>query len=255
MNRAKGELTNSLIYIYMSKKRILLLACFISIILFSCTPEIAGSGSIITQTYTPFSNFTKVSVDADIDVTVTYGLQKSVKVTGYSNLMDHFKISASGGVLRIGMKTEYTYTNMNLTAIVVMPSITQLTVTNAGNISIDTFPTTPNLTLVAEGSGNISALTALRIGSLTTNISSTGSIDISGTVNDENVEISGSGNFNAYSLRSSNCTVNSMSSGNSYVNARVLLTALISGSGNVYYKTYPDTTSTITGTGTLIDAN
>lgn len=228
----------------------------LSLFVFSCTPEITGSGSISTQTYTPVANFTKVSVDHAINVSITYGTQKNIYVTGYDNLLDYLKISASGGLLKIGMKTEYTYANMNLTANVVMPSFTELIVTNAGSISIDSFTNNiPNLILQTSGSGNIASLKNLSIGSLNANISNVGFIDIIGTVGMQSVNITGSGNYNAFGLYSDTTTVNSTTSGNAFVNAEFRLYAIINGSGNISYKGFPIIDSTITGTGILINAN
>ncbi len=225
--------------------------------LFSCVGEIIGSGAVSTQTYTPVSNFTKVSVDHNIDVLITYGTTKKVHVTGYDNLLEHIKISATGGTLRIGMKDENTYQNMNVTATVVMPGFTELIVTHEGNITVDTlYPSNvPNLTLRSEGSGNIEFISDLSIGTLNAYMNNTGSIEISGLVMDQTILMSGSGDYHAFDLRSNNSTVDLSGSGNAEVNVKMLLNAIISGSGNISYKRYPSINSTLTGTGLLIDAN
>ncbi len=229
--------------------------CILSLLLYSCATEIAGDGAISTQTYTPVTNFTKVSVDHDIDVTITQGAQKAVHITGYDNLLEHVKITASGGVLRIGMDNENTYTNMNLTAIVVIPSITEVSATHAGNISIETFPAISSLTLNTSGSGNIITMSGLSMSTLAAHITNTGSVTVSGSVDQQTIDITGSGNYDAFDLFSNTTTVNCIGSGDASVNAKILLDATIIGSGNILYKRYPEIQSTITGSGILIDSN
>lgn len=231
------------------------LMVFVSVLLFSCSPVIDGNGTITSETYVPISNFTKVSLDAAIDITILQGTQKSVTVSGSENLLEYFKITATGGVLRIGMKPENTYTNMDLTAVVVMPSVTEIIATHAGNILVDSFPTIGNLKLETSGSGNISTMNGLRIGTLTANIFNSGSIAVEGIVNNQNISITGSGNYDAFNLFSNNSYVNIQGSGIASVNAKILLDATISGSGNILYKREPEIQSNLTGTGTIIDAN
>lgn len=229
---------------------------FVCLFLFSCSTEIVGEGGISTQTYTPASNFTKVSVDDDIDVRITYGTTKKIHVTGYDNLLENVKITATGGVLRIGMKPDYTYTNMNISAQVIMPSFTELSVTHAGNIEIDSFANDiPNLSLIVSGSGNVTALHHPNIGNLTANLSNSGSADINGHAKNQYINLTGTGNFTGFDCGSNTSTINITGAGNAEVSLKLLLTANISGSGNVYYKRYPDIVSTITGTGAVIDAN
>jgi hypothetical protein len=233
-----------------------IILCF-SLCLFSCAEEVEGSGNVVTQTYSPFSNFTKVSVDHAIDVTILYGTVKKVHITGYENLLDDVKISASGGVLKLGMDPDKTYTNMNLTAVVVMPTITELTVNHTGSITVDSFPemmTTLNLHI--NGAGNIKALHHPWTGALNAYLNNSGSIDLNGTVSgDQHVEITSAGNFNAFDMGVNNSTLNITGTGNAQVSVKLVLNATISGSGNVEYKRYPTIISNITGTGSVINAN
>jgi hypothetical protein len=228
----------------------------ISFSLFSCATEISGEGDISTVTYSPGANPTKISVDHDIDVTVKYGTIKKVHVTGYKNLIDYVKISATGGVLRIGMKPDYTYTNMNLSAIIEIPYFSELAITHEGNIEVDTFYNAiTNLNLIITGSGNITALHHLQANNLYADLKGSGSVLMNGSTYDEEILISGTGNFNGFKMYSSNCTVNISGDGNAEVNPKFLLSANISGAGSIFYKRYPVINSTLTGSGLVIDSN
>jgi len=222
----------------------------------SCSTEIIGEGDITTETYSITTNVTKISVDDDIDVIVKYGVYKKVHLTGYQNLLDQVKISATGGIIRIGMKPDYTYQNMNLTAIVEMPTITGVTASHAGNIAIDTFPNVlPTLVLTANGSGNITSLGHPAVAALTISMSNSGLIDIAGSATSETVQLSGSGDYSAFDMSVSFATITNTGAGNAFVKADSSIDATIQSSGNISYKGYPVITSTITGTGQLIDAN
>src|SRR5688500_8473914 len=222
----------------------------------SCSTEITGEGGIITETYSITTNVTKISVDHDIDVTVKYGLYKKVHVTGYENLLDYVKISATGGVIRIGMKPDYTYQNLNISAIVEMPTITGLTATHAGNIEIDTFNNAlPTLALTTSGSGNITSLGKLNIGDLNITMSSSGMIYLQVTATTQTVQLSGSGDLSSFDMLTNSATITNNGIGNVFVQAKIDLDATINSSGNISYKKYPAITSNITGTGQLIDAN
>jgi hypothetical protein len=227
-----------------------------ALVLFSCSTEITGEGTIVTDTYTPGANFTKVSVDADIDVTITYGTTKKVYVTGYDNLLEYVKLSATGGVLKIGMKPDYTFTNMNLTAVVVMPTFTGLTVTNAGSIQVDSFANTlPTVQLEISGSGNIEALHHPHITSLNANLTNSGSVQMNGFAGTQTLTMAGSGSYYGFNQYSNYSEIHISGNGNAEVNPKLLLDASISGAGNIYYKRYPQIISHITGTGVIVDSN
>jgi hypothetical protein len=229
---------------------------FFIIMISSCSTDITGEGAIIDETYSITTNVTKVSVDHDIDVRIKYGASKKVHVTGYENLLDYVKISATGGVIRIGMKPDYTYQNMNISAVVEMPTITAATATHAGNIEIDTFSTTlSTLSLTTSGSGNITSSAFLHVGTLSANISNSGSIDLYGYANSETIQLSGSGSFNGMGFYVSSATATNVGSGSISVNPKMYLDATIESSGNIYYKRDPIITSNITGSGLLIDAD
>jgi hypothetical protein len=222
----------------------------------SCSTEIIGEGNIIVETYSITTNVTKISVDDHIPVTVKYGLYKKVHVEGYENLLDYVKISATGGVIRIGMKPDYTYQNLNISAVVEMPTITGITATHAGNIEIDTFVNVlPTLALTTSGSGNITSLGKLKVGALSITMSNSGTIYLQGNATTQTVQLSGSGGLNSFDMLVNSSTITNNGTGNVFVQVKNDLDATIDSSGNISYKGYPSLTTNITGTGLLIDAN
>ena len=229
---------------------------FFVLFLASCSEHIVGEGETVSQTFLPVSNFSKISVDNDIDVTVKYSTTKKVEVAGYKNLVEKVRISATNGTLRIAMKDEYTYDNMNLTAVVSLPSFSQIFVTHNGNVEIDSFPNIfTTLHFGLSSNGNLTTLHPLTSQGMTADLSGSGSVTINGVCKNLDLNLTSSGNWNGFNHSCGTATVNITNQGQAEVSPEFKLNATISGSGNIYYKRYPVVLSTITGTGAAIDAN
>ena len=84
-----------------------------------------------------------------------------------------------------------------------------------------------------------------------TKISGFGSINLSGSKKSHNIEISGSGDANAFELITKKTSVNINGSGDCKVNASENLDGKISGSGDVEYKGDPKVNFRGSGSGTL----
>jgi hypothetical protein len=65
----------------------------------------------------------------------------------------------------------------------------------------------------------------------------------------------GTGTINAFNLEVDTCYVSLTGTGSCKVTVNELLDAIITGTGNVYYRGYPAITSHITGLGSLISSN
>ena len=65
----------------------------------------------------------------------------------------------------------------------------------------------------------------------------------------------GTGSINAFNLEVDTCYINLTGTGSCKVTVNELLDAVITGTGNVYYRGYPDIITHITGLGRLISSN
>ncbi|MDN5205254.1 head GIN domain-containing protein [Fulvivirgaceae bacterium BMA10] len=109
--------------------------------------------------------------------------------------------------------------------------------------------------LKLEGSGNIIAENDWNLDNLDLSISGEGNATLTGTVENFNISLEGTGDVHAFDLESTNCSVNLSGMGNVEVFANNTLDVNIQGSGNVNYKGNPTVTSEISGIGSVINSN
>ncbi len=86
-------------------------------------------------------------------------------------------------------------------------------------------------------------------------LSGSGYIYLEGLVDNADFDISGSGWIRSFNLNTDFSDVRIDGSGSAEVFVDTDLDAVIAGSGNIYYKGHPTISSTITGSGKLINAN
>jgi Putative auto-transporter adhesin, head GIN domain len=87
---------------------------------------------------------------------------------------------------------------------------------------------------------------------LVTKISGSGTITVNGAASDQNLDISGSGRYQAEGLTSKTVKARISGSGNATVMATDVLDVQISGSGSVTYSGDPQVKQEISGSGKLI---
>ncbi len=232
-----------------------IIVCFL-VLCSSCSTEIVGEGGTETQTYSITTGVTKVSVDHEINTLIKYGSSKKVHITGYSNLLQYVKVSATGGVIKIGMDPDYTYQNMNVTAVVETPALTGVTTTHLGNVEIDTFSNTlTTLEITTNSSANITCTKHINIESLVVNVNSSGSVYLKGSGKTMNASTMGNGKLKAFDMIVKTANIIHSAPDTVQVNSLVNLNATINSSGNIYYKGYPSINTIGSGTGIVIDAN
>ncbi len=69
------------------------------------------------------------------------------------------------------------------------------------------------------------------------------------------IDNTGTGSINAFNFEVDTCYVNLTGTGDCKVNVNELLNAVITGTGSVYYRGYPEIVSHITGLGRVINSN
>jgi len=215
------------------KKTVLLLSVLVCTIL-SCSRDeiIFGSGNSISE-FRDVSAFTKVSSEGIFEVTLTQGSPQSVEIIADDNVIGNVKTSVIGNQLRLYLD-QHDFRNVNLKAHIVVESINGI----------------QNL-----GSGSISASNISEDGNFKVNNSGSGTISIEGSAESLSLENDGSGKFKGFQFMLSECSVNIIGSGDCEVNASNTLHVTIDGSGDTYYKGFPAISTSITGSGKIINAN
>lgn len=132
--------------------------------------------------------------------------------------------------------------------------LTELEVNGSGEVEVvSTFPHQDNFNLSLNGSGEIE----INVDCTELDIDQTGSgeIEISGQTTSGDYEITGSGWLHAFQLTTESAILRITGSGSAEVFVATDLDAIITGSGDVYYKGQPSVNTNITGSGSVINAN
>ena len=189
-----------------------------------------GSGTVVSQTR-EVSGFTKVELRGSGELTIEKTGTESLSISADDNLLPRLTSNVSGDTLILG-------TRPNLRIVPSKPITYMLTVKDLTGMAV-------------SGSGSV-RMSNLMTNSLTTRISGSGMITANGTVNDQDVRITGSGRYQAEQLTSKTVRAQISGSGTASVLATDQLDVKISGSGTLTYSGNPQITQEISGSGKLI---
>ena len=150
------------------------------------------------------------------------------------------------------------YTNSNLEINIKVPNINYVKLAGSGNAVINDFVNQQDLEIIIEGSASV-ALNSNQ-GTQNVDIAIEGSGGVLGHGNFEdieniNIDIFGSGYFDAFAIETKSCVINTKGTGycNVYVNNNLDVT--VEGSTEINYKGNPTINSNIRGTGSINNAN
>ncbi len=150
------------------------------------------------------------------NVYITKGDNYEITLSAQPNIIDYITYEVQGGEIFLGMEDN-------------------VTIVSSKGIFIDI--TTPEIRQVTSTGTSFVRLSGSRQGKL-------------------RLYNTGTGSINAYNLEVDTCYVNLTGTGSCKVAVNELLDAVITGTGNVYYRGYPDEIySHVTGLGRLINSN
>lgn len=238
------------------KTFVMLLSC---IIITSCTTDedcIVGNGEIITETIS-LATFSGIRSSGTDHVIISQSNTQEVTVTGHKNIINKLKRGVSNGVWKAELQ-DGCYRNSQLEIHVKVPEMNYVRLVGSGSIVVNDFISQDYMEVILEGSGSID-LNANQ-GAKWLDIFIEGSGNITGyknfeDVEDLDIEIYGSGNFNAFPVEANSCEIFVEGSGNCNVYVEDYLDVTIEGSSVISYKGYPSISSHIDGSGSVHDAN
>ena len=217
------------------------------------------AGNTVTIDRPVKNNFSKISLNDDVDLVITQGNDYSIKLTGGENLLPDVETKIADSTLTIANNNTFNWTRSyenKITAYVTLPHLFSLnymatsTVTNADTLREDSLSVN-----AAGGSGYINL--AVNIG--TAKLSITGGsadMNISGKGGVTFMYSDGYGPFHCLDLKTDFLFMHNASSNDCYVNVRHHFEYLISGLGNIYYiGDPPEITGKSTSSGKLIKRN
>jgi hypothetical protein len=209
--------------------------------------EIKGSGKQATETRT-VKGFSKVSLEGDMDVYVTYGTSESVRIEADDNLLKYITTKIEGDELKIAT-SESIHSETPVKVYVTADDLAGLSMAGSGKMITQTPFTSKEFAASIAGSGDIDA--SITAEKLTASIAGSGDVKLKGSANIASVSVAGSGNVKGYDLTAKSASVDIAGSGNCELNTTDLLTGNIMGSGSIYYHGDPKLNSSIMGSGDI----
>ena len=199
-------------------------------------------------------SFSGIANNIDADIHITQAPIQSVEIVAQQNIIKNISLEVTDGILTIKFKKKASHYDP-ININISIPKLSSLAISGSGNMNtINTFDSCGTVSMDISGSGNIDAY--LNSNSNTyTKISGSGNITLTGNSPDQDITITGSGYIHAFTFHTDNSVVKISGSGTCELKADSTLNVTISGSGDIYYKGHPIITSNITGSGTIHDAN
>jgi hypothetical protein len=197
--------------------------------------KVRGNGNIKTEERT-VSHFKNVEVRGSINVYVSQGDIKPVKIEGDENLLQYVEVIEEGDRLIVRERPGFNLEpSGDLRIHVTAPVYNTIEVSGASDIIGETKINNPeNLDLHVSGAGIIKM--EVDAPKLKADISGSGSIDLKGQTKEVDLGLSGAAHAHCFDLLSENTSVDISGAGSAEVYASMKLDASVSGAGSVSYK-------------------
>ncbi len=209
------------------------------LVLGSCNPfwgkRVRGNGIIKTEDRS-VSTFKNVEVSGAINVFVSQGDIKPVKIEGDENLLQYIEVLQEGD--KIIVRTRHGFNlkpSGDMRIYVTAPVFNDIDVSGACDITgLAKINNPEDLALHVSGAGDIKM--EVDAPGLKAEVSGSGSINLKGQTKDVELELTGAGHAHCYELLAENTKVDITGAGDAEVYASVKLDAEVSGAGSVSYK-------------------
>lgn len=197
-------------------------------------------------------NFNGIVAGGPIHVIVSLGNSEGLRFEGDADAIATLVAEVKGNILIIRPQTswmswERKYSNKRITAYVNAKTLTSLTVSGSGSLTVNGKVNAAELTTALSGSGSLSA--TVDVNSLTAAISGSGSMRLLGSADNANIRLSGSGSFGGKEFSTLNLSAAISGSGSISASVQKTLNAAISGSGSVNYSGNPQVNTKNSGSG------
>ncbi|HVV54523.1 MAG TPA: head GIN domain-containing protein [Mucilaginibacter sp.] len=182
------------------------------------------------------SGYNAVASAGPFNVHIKIDGNESVRVDADADVINDIETVVEDHTLKIKFKDhEYRHHNIHKADIYVeAKSLNALTNSGSGSMRVDGTASAGDFQAILSGSGNIS--TSVKSDDLHAVISGSGSIDLKGSAHNASFVISGSGEIGGKGLRTNSVSAVITGSGNIYVYADDRISAHITGSGSVFYS-------------------
>lgn len=197
--------------------------------------RVEGNGNIKTEERA-VSAFSRVEVHGSIDVHVTQGELKPIRIEGDENLLQYIEINQQGNKVEVRNKRGYNLDpSTDMKIYVTSPDFSDIDVSGACDIIGETkISNSDKLRLHVSGAGDIKM--EVDVPQVTADISGSGSVNLKGKTRDFSCDLSGAGKARCFDLLAENSKIDISGAGEAEVYASIKLDAQVSGAGSVAYK-------------------
>ena len=233
-------------------KKLKFLLAIVWMATFTSCEKVVGEGALVTETRTTGS-FNGIESSVSGNIIYVQSPDYKVELTAQQNVLNVMETPTINNKLvvrfRNGVRVK---SHEQITIKVTAPSISSISSSGSGNVTVTSPLNGSDLSFRLSGSGNV-VLPTITCNYLEASISGSGNISIGGGIaTTEHLKISGSGNIDAQNVLAKSVTTNTSGSGSIKVSASQTLDVTVSGSGSVYYWGTPKVTTNISGSGKVI---
>lgn len=219
-------------------KHLLITGSLAALMFASCNignEQVKGNGNIRSEERT-VSSFDEVEVDGALDVYISQGDMKPVRIEGDENLIPYIEIVEEGD--RIKLRTRNNV-NLNFTedikVYITAPQYRSIDVGGASKITGQTaIDNNQNLSLKLSGASEVTIV--VDAPEIQSDLSGSSTLNVKGKTKEFNLETSGASKARCFNLLSENTFAHVSGAGDAEVYASVKLDAQVSGAGNVKHK-------------------
>lgn len=230
--------------------------------LVSCGPSGApdkSNGKLVTKEER-VKDFKAVVLKVPATLFIQQTGKEGLEIEAEESQIGKLSIKVEGGVLEIGIEkngdwrgmfwgTNITPTEKPITLFLTVKELNSIILDGAGDITTEGLIKSDKMEIKLSGSGTVHF--DLNGKELTSTISGTGALFLTGDVDEQDLKISGSGKYEADDLKSKDAKIKISGSGDVVVHVKEKLSVDISGSGNVSYQGRPKIKQNISGSGVV----
>jgi len=211
--------------------------------------RVIGSGEVITQSRR-VSNFSVVELSGVGTLIITQGDSEALEITAEKNIMPYLESAINGKKLELGLQD---FVSIDPRAEIIyhlmVTDLERVETSGLGNVEIGNLET-EKFDLKISGSGNVQ-IDALQTDRFKLEVSGLGNIEIAGRINEQRIDLSGAGNYDAGDLYSEDASVDISGTGRATVWAENKLDVEMSGMGSLQYYGSPTLSTKMSGAGSI----
>jgi len=217
---------------------------------------IKESGKITTKETANTEKFTKIKATGNISIVLTQSAypQYAIKISADENIIPYLEWSIYNQQLYVGIKENVSLcTTQPIIFYITLQEIQQLSLDQNVHLKSNNTLVTKQLEISLTGFSNLTA--SINVNNLIINSSDSGSINLSGTAENQQIYLSGAREYNANTLNTDNTYIQQNGSSRSSVHANKILSFIINGASSLEYTGNPSMSGSTFDAGTVRKKN